>query len=41
VETVLGWLSDEEKEKVRKTNLADLHFGLGMAIRNEFGLWQG
>ena len=35
-------LSQAEKEEISATTEADLiglHFGLGMRIRNEFGLW--
>ena len=35
-------MTDEEKHNIKnKTHeeLVDFHFGLGQAIRNEFGLW--
>ena len=44
VEVLLAVLSEDEKLKIaqmEKEDLIDLHFGLGMGIRNEFGLWAG
>ena len=44
VEVLLAVLPQEEKAKIiklGKDNLGSLHFGLGMWIRNEFGLWAG
>ena len=41
---VMAQLSDEQKAELRATskeNLNNYHFGLGMTIRNQFGLWQG
>jgi hypothetical protein len=38
----LGWLSPEQRDELRFTRREDLyeyHFSLGMAIRNDFGLW--
>lgn len=44
VDILLRDLAPEVKEKIRTTSRKDLiqfHFGLGMGIRNRFGLWQG
>ena len=44
VERLLGVLSEADKELVGNTpedKLIRFHFGWGMGIRNEFGLWQG
>lgn len=44
VALLLTQLKPEDKEEVRKMkkdDLIQLHFGLGMYIRNNFGLWQG
>lgn len=44
VKRLLETLSAEEQEKIRvipEDDLAGLHFGLGLWIRNEFGLWRG
>ena len=44
VDRISSTISDEDKESARNTSDADLmalHFGLGMAIRNDFGLWAG
>lgn len=38
----LSWLSAEQKSEFRamsKEQLYEYHFGVGMAIRNRFGLW--
>ena len=43
VDRLVAGLSDEDKEKIRgmpENDLIELHFGLGMGIRNRFGLWQ-
>ena len=44
VERVLAKLSDSEKESISimdEGELHQLHFSLGIWIRNNFGLWQG
>ena len=44
VEQLLTMLSEESKATVRELpeeELIHCHYGLGMAIRNEFGLWKG
>jgi hypothetical protein len=44
VERVLATLTDAERDVVRKTPESDLdllHFGLGLRVRNEFGLASG
>lgn len=44
VDLLLTELNDEDKAAIRamsKSDLIDLHFSLGMHIRNAFGLWQG
>jgi hypothetical protein len=44
VGVVLVALSDEDKARIEimpKDELIGLHFGLGMWIRNNLGLWQG
>ena len=44
VDRILAKLTDAQKDEVRRTPAADLdflHFGLGTAIRNECGLWEG
>ena len=44
VEYLLEGLSDEDKATIRNTpkeNLINFHFGWGMGIRNELGLWRG
>ena len=42
---VLEWLSPEDRAQLatmeRNDLVSRLHFGLGMAIRNELGLWHG
>jgi hypothetical protein len=41
VDRILAKLSEVEKDAIRKTSAGDLqllHFGLGAAIRNRFGL---
>ncbi len=41
---VLSWLSAEDRARLaakEREQLIDEHFGLAMAIRNEFGLWRG
>jgi hypothetical protein len=41
---VLATLSDEDKGRIAgmaEADLIGLHFGLGMWIRNNLGLWQG
>lgn len=43
VDRLLLTLSQAEKEGIAglpEADLIDLHFGLGMRIRNEFGLWE-
>ena len=43
VERLVAELSDEDKKILKDTpeeELAKYHFGIGMYIRNEFGLWQ-
>lgn len=38
------WLDAEQRKKIGtlgRDDLAQLHFGLGTSIRNEFGLWSG
>jgi hypothetical protein len=44
VEQLLAMLSEESKTTVREMPEEELifcHHGLGMGIRNEFGLWKG
>ncbi len=44
VDRTLATLTEADKEQIRKTtadDLALLHFGLGVRIRNECGLWSG
>ncbi len=44
MDRLLHELPDEDKERLRAlsaSDLIDLHFSLGMYIRNAFGLWQG
>lgn len=44
VDRILDKLTKSQKDEIRKTPVADLdllHFGLGTAIRNECGLWDG
>ena len=44
VDRTLAALTEAEKAEIRKTPAADLdllHFGLGVRIRNECGLWSG
>jgi hypothetical protein len=44
VDRILAKLTDVQKDELRKAPASDLdslHFGLGAAIRNEFGLWAG
>jgi hypothetical protein len=44
VDRLISVLSDENKQVIRDNtegNLIDYHFGLGMYIRNQFGLWAG
>lgn len=44
VERLMAELSDEDKKILKDTpemELVKYHFGIGMYIRNEFGLWQG
>jgi hypothetical protein len=44
VETVIDRLSPEDQAQMARASddeLVDFHFGLGMAIRNDFGLWAG
>ena len=44
VELLLKELNSEGKERIRNTpreELVKFHFGLGMRIRNEFGMWGG
>src|SRR6266496_1205061 len=41
---LLGMLSDDDKTSIAaksRAELVELHFGLGMWIRNNFGLWAG
>ena len=41
---VIGHLSEEQRTQLASAKESDLigyHFGLGMYIRNQFGLWQG
>jgi hypothetical protein len=41
---ILARLTDAERDVIHTTPVADLdllHFSLGAAIRNEFGLWHG
>jgi hypothetical protein len=43
VEWLMETLSQEEKEEIAalsEEDLIELHLSLGMAIRNEFGLWR-
>src|SRR5262249_3624912 len=44
VEILLRRLDRESREALRRArdeDLAEFHFGLGMGIRNDFGLWAG
>ncbi len=44
VDRLLADMQDEDTAALRamsEDDLIDLHFGLGMYIRNAFGLWQG
>lgn len=44
VGVVIAALSDDEKARMvamAKSELSGLHFGLGMWIRNNLGLWKG
>ena len=44
VERVLSLMSAEDKKKLKNTaegDLIDLHFSLGMMIRDTCGLWKG
>ena len=44
VERLMAEISEEEKKILMNTPEKELfkyHFGFGMYIRNEFGLWQG
>ncbi len=44
VERVIASMSENEKSQLRNSQekrLIDFHFGLGWAIRNEFGLYEG
>jgi len=44
VSALLAQIKPEDKEQIRRMeqkDLTDLHFSLGMYIRNNFGLWQG
>ncbi len=44
VERLMAEISEEDKKTLMNTperELIQYHFGLGMYIRNEFGLWQG
>ena len=44
VNRILDKLTSAQKDEVRKTPSGELdllHFGLGTAIRNECGLWEG
>jgi hypothetical protein len=44
VERLMVELSDEDKKILKSTpkkELVKYHFGFGMHIRNEFGLWKG
>jgi hypothetical protein len=44
VGVLLGLLPDDEKSKIAamsQDDLITLHFGLGMWIRNNLGLWSG
>jgi len=44
VEYVLARLSEEQKRTLRQMkeeDLIDTHFGLGLCIRNNLGLWRG
>jgi hypothetical protein len=44
VTRLLTELPEEQRQKLRtmsKDDLFRLHFGLGMAIRGRYGLWQG
>lgn len=41
---VLSWLSAEDRARLAtkdRGQLIDEHFGLALAIRNQFGLWRG
>ena len=44
IDFVLARLSDEDKEQLRGTpreGMLELHFGLGMWMQNNWGLWSG
>lgn len=44
VGVVIATLSDDEKDRITamaQSELVGLHFGLGMWIRNNLGLWKG
>jgi hypothetical protein len=44
VDRILAKLTEVDKDAIRETSAGDLHllhFGLGTAIRNKFGLWRG
>ncbi len=44
VEYLVEGMSDKDRSTVRNTqkeNLINFHFGWGMGIRNDFGLWRG
>ena len=44
VSALLALIKPEDKEQIRRMNqkdLMELHFTLGMYIRNNFGFWQG
>jgi hypothetical protein len=44
VQALIASLTDAQRQHIRETEWADLyqfHHGLGTAIRNRFGLWQG
>ena len=40
VQKVVQGLTDEDREVIRATNLADVHFGLGISLRNAWSLWE-
>ena len=44
VRLLMAVVPDEERARIaalRRTDLVQLHFGLGMWIRNNLGLWEG
>ena len=44
VDDILPRLSDLQRLEIKQTkkeNLVSLHFGLGLSIRNRYGLWSG